>query len=932
MNQEKNEIIQEVSSKLSDSQNKSELTSIISELYDQKEELSQKLKKEKFNLQQRNHELSVLYHTSSALNYSLNMSEIKKILMDSLYTVLQYDFCSIYLQDFSDQEEFHYRNSPHLPQNSIKSTIENIYHAIECFTQNKIDTQSIKISDETIPTDDALQIEKDDFEHVSFVNIPLTFKGSIKGVLSIYRLKEKAFSREKINFAYTIANQISTIMARLKQLIENEKQRITHFVDHLQDAVVVIGKNKKLISINLQAKIILGLHIDTSTKDLFKKLKDIGIDQLVEDSISEKEIISSKEVNITIGKKENTFLANIDPIPSGKENFISGSVIILRDISYLKKIEKEKTKKIAVINKARELINSIGNQQNLFSILGDYILNVANAHMGALFLLERENLAIKSSWVLPSEDSTAYISELEANFPDSLEYINIQKGKRLLSHAMTIPECVVLKDFELKKNFLMLEENDVSAEDEETDIILKNLITIPLLTKEKTIGMLILIKKEEEESQAISKDDIETLETIASLAASALENAKLVQKTLQEQKIHQELKVAHEIQSRILPKKLPQAKNFDFGGISIPAHGIGGDYYDFFSINRAEDHLIGVALVDVIGKGIPAALITIMLKSILQMSVTDQNSAKEVIESINTTVLNESAISKFVPMFYTIIDDDTRVVKYTNAGHEMPLYYKAREDDFEKLDTDGFPVGGFEDVDYEEKTIMMEPGSIICMATDGIVEARNPEGEDFGEDRFKSIIKKYRHLPANKIVDKIYTHVTDFIKDAPQHDDFTVVVIKSKEEMGPNSSISSNVIWEQSIDVTSDTKYVKVVRDIVGEGTSKLNFDESTVYDLKLAVNEAHANIIRHAYMNEKNQPISFKITVYEDRVVYNFKDKGKTFGELAIKQTRSLDDFQGNGLGVFLIKRVMDDVTYDITPGEGTELTMVKFNDTDNL
>ena len=107
-----------------------------------------------------------------------------------------------------------------------------------------------------------------------------------------------------------------------------------------------------------------------------------------------------------------------------------------------------------------------------------------------------------------------------------------------------------------------------------------------------------------------------------------------------------------------------------------------------------------------------------------------------------------------------------------------------------------------------------------------------------------------------------------------------------------------------------------------------LNFDESTIYDLKLAINEAHANIIKHAYMEDKNSPICFKVTVYKDRIIYNLKDQGKTYGELAIKQTRSLDDFQGNGLGVFLIKRVMDEVTYNISPGEGTELIMVKFDD----
>lgn len=906
-------------------QEKDFIVKTIANLINQNNMLHYKFEQEKYKLKQRNHELSVLYNTSSALGYFLSYEEISFLTLESLYPILNYEFCSIFLYNSPDRHRLYMKLSPYLQKSFVKELQKNVFNNAETFLQKQINSAAVITVSEQISEDEAVEINGYTQNIKSFLNIPLSFKGEIIGLACICSIRDKAFSREKISFAYTMANQTATVVGRLNQLVESEKKRISHLIEQLEDAIIVIDADKQPLSLNNHARQLIGCD-ETNTHTKFMDLLNrLTTNETILNAVKHNTKLSGLEITLRKDGQDLIFLVNVDPIYSSDSNFFTGTAISLKDISYLKKIEKEKTEKIAIINKARELITSIANQEKLFSILGDYILNVANADMGALYLLHKNNLSTKSSWVLPIKDFTDGISEFEANFPESNEFITLTTGENLLKKTLQAKQTLIFRDIPLKKDFLM---HNASHDANEIDIVLKELITIPLLTKEKAIGILTVIRKNKPDVSEFSKEDIETLETIVSLSASAIENAYLYERTLNEQKMQQELKLAHEIQKRILPKKVPQSKNFEYGGVSIPARGIGGDYYDFFQVNKASTELTGITIVDVVGKGIPAALITIMIKSIIQMNVQGNASPKDVIKHINQAALNEPAITKFIPMFYCIVNDQTNNLTYTNAGHEVPMVFRARENEFFRLDTEGFPVGGMEDVDYEEKNLLLRPGDIVSISTDGIVEARNPDGEEFGTERLMKYIRMYKHLPANKIVDKIYTNLINFVKDAPQHDDITLVIVKAKDHHGENIKTSRTVIWEKELKINSATHHVKTVRDVVEEASKKLDFTTSTIYDIKLAVNEAQANIIKHAYNKAPDQPIEFKVTVFEDRIEYYFKDYGKTFGELSIKQTRSLDDFQGNGLGVFLIKSTMDEVTYNIDPGKGTELLMIKFSE----
>lgn len=771
-------------------QEKDLIIQTIANLVNENNLLHYKFEQEKLKLKQRNHELSVLYSTSSALGYFLSYQEIASLTIDSLYPILNYEFCSIFLFNCPDKHRLYIKQSPYLNKTFVKELLANVFNNAETFLQKKINQSRVKISSEQINPDEALDLKGLNQKVKSFLNIPLSFKGEIIGIACVCSIRDKAFSREKISFSYTMANQTATVIGRLNQLVESEKKRISHLIEQLEDTIMILDKDKQPLSLNKQARNLLGCTENTYHEKFIQLLDNLSINKFIDEAIQNNTKISGVEVTIRKNDEDLIFLVNIDPIFSSDSNFFSGVAISLKDISYLKKIEKEKTEKIAIINKARELINSMANQEKLFSILGDYILNVANADMGALYLLDKNVLTTKSSWVLPIKDFAGYISEFEANFPESIEFITLTTGENLLKKTLQAKQTLIFKDIPLKKDFLMHKSGQDSAE---IDVVLKELITIPLLTKEKAIGILTVIRKDKAEVKEFSKEDIETLETIVSLSASAIENAYLYQRTLNEQKMQQELKLAHEIQKRILPKKVPINNNFEYGGVSIPARGIGGDYYDFYQVNKTNNNLTGVTIVDVVGKGIPAALITIMIKSIIQMSFQGNTSPKEVIKNINLAVLNEPAITKFVPMFYCIVNDENNEIKYTNAGHEVPMHYSARDNEFKKLDTDGFPVGGMEDIDYEENSVILGPGDIVSISTDGIVEARNPEGEEFGADRLMKYIKQYKHLPANKIVDKIYTHLINFVKDAPQHDDITLVIVKAKDHYGECIKTSNTI-------------------------------------------------------------------------------------------------------------------------------------------
>ena len=270
---------------------------------------------------------------------------------------------------------------------------------------------------------------------------------------------------------------------------------------------------------------------------------------------------------------------------------------------------------------------------------------------------------------------------------------------------------------------------------EQTELRIKSLLSVPMIIKGKMIGILSLFNKES--SDGFSEADQRLLTIIAGQSASVIENSRLFEEEKQLLQIQQELQVAREIQKNLLPKEIPQINGYDIYAMNIPAREVGGDYYDFIKISETKT---AIALGDVSGKGLPAAMLMANLQATLRGQLLFCDCAKECLKRANNLLYKSTDITKFVTLFFGILDTDNHSLTYCNAGHNSPIFLKG--DKKLELNKGGILLSCVEDSNYDEEEIKFEKGSTLFVFSDGITEAMNEAEEEFGEERLEKILRK----------------------------------------------------------------------------------------------------------------------------------------------------------------------------------------------
>ncbi|MFQ5675879.1 MAG: GAF domain-containing SpoIIE family protein phosphatase [bacterium] len=302
---------------------------------------------------------------------------------------------------------------------------------------------------------------------------------------------------------------------------------------------------------------------------------------------------------------------------------------------------------------------------------------------------------------------------------------------------------------------------------------IKSILSVPLLCKGSLIGVLNLFNKKVE--REFSKDDQRLLSIIASQSAQVIENARLYEQEKQLLQFEQELEMARSIQGRLLPKEFPNLKGFDVAGVSYAAKEVGGDYYDFIDLGNGK---LGIALGDVSGKGIPAALLMANLQATLRNQALSHGSTVECVEKANHFLYLNTESNKFATLFYGVLDCKKGSFNYVNAGHNFP-YHLLNNGRFNVLETGGLLVGMLPDSTYEQEKIQVSKGEVVVIYSDGITEAESESDELFGEERLQRIIKESKELGSADIMNRIYEEIKAFQGDRKQTDDITLVVIKA---------------------------------------------------------------------------------------------------------------------------------------------------------
>jgi sigma-B regulation protein RsbU (phosphoserine phosphatase) len=238
---------------------------------------------------------------------------------------------------------------------------------------------------------------------------------------------------------------------------------------------------------------------------------------------------------------------------------------------------------------------------------------------------------------------------------------------------------------------------------------------------------------------------------------------------------NRELERAQEVQERLFPQSCPPIAGFDYAGVCRPAGRVGGDYYDFIRLSATE---LGIAIGDVSGKGISAALLMATLRTYLHVQtrrrVTD---LADMMASLNRLVYESSAANRYATFFYAQYDASTHVLEYVNAGHQPPFVFRASRDGREvlRLDVGGPAVGLMPDGSYVAQRVTLDEGDVLLLFTDGISEAMNAAGEEWGDERLMQVTQANRSLPARQLIDRIIGASGDFVAGAAQYDDMTLI-------------------------------------------------------------------------------------------------------------------------------------------------------------
>ena len=304
-----------------------------------------------------------------------------------------------------------------------------------------------------------------------------------------------------------------------------------------------------------------------------------------------------------------------------------------------------------------------------------------------------------------------------------------------------------------------------------TEIKVKSLLSVPMIIKGKMIGILSLFNKES--NSGFTEADQRLLSIIAAQSANVIENSRLFEEEQKLKLIQKEINVASEIQKNLLPREIPPIKNYDIYAVNMPAWEVGGDYYDFIKISETKT---AIALGDVSGKGLPAAMLMANLQATLRGQLLFSSCVKDCIERANNLLHKSTSVSKFVTLFFGVLDTDVNTFTYCNAGHNIPIFLQGGKRD--DLNKGGIILSWKENANYEEEEIIFEKGSVLCVYSDGVTEAKNKNEEEFGEERLFDLINKKSDLTSQHLVTEILIDLNKFAAGTSQSDDITLLIIK----------------------------------------------------------------------------------------------------------------------------------------------------------
>lgn len=417
--------------------------------------------------------------------------------------------------------------------------------------------------------------------------------------------------------------------------------------------------------------------------------------------------------------------------------------------------EKSPLERLELLYQLSQAFNSTLDLDEVLDRVIDEVIITTRAERGFVMLRnEQGNLEFK---VARGLDQTT-ISEPK-----------FQVSRSIVERVASEGEAILTSDAQMDERF--------SARQSVVILGLRSILCVPLRLKDRTLGVVYVDNRMQ--AGIFTHSDLELLTAIASSAAAAIENARLYIVAVEKARMERELQVAREVQISLLPDSVPELPNWSFSGRWLPAREVAGDYYDFFPLNGDQENpTLGIVLGDVTDKGMPAALFMAVTRSTVRASMDEASSAADGMRHANHLICEDSSHSMFVTLFFAHLDPQDASLVYVNAGHNPPLFYQAATGSLTPLTRTGMAMGVNIHANYTEARLVMAPGDFILMYTDGITDAINIHGQEFGMSGIEQVLLAQSQGSADQIMLALEQALHDFCGESLPFDDVTMVLLK----------------------------------------------------------------------------------------------------------------------------------------------------------
>ena len=382
---------------------------------------------------------------------------------------------------------------------------------------------------------------------------------------------------------------------------------------------------------------------------------------------------------------------------------------------------------------------------------------------------------------------------------------------------------------------------------------------------------------------------------------------KLMKKTLEQERLGSELRIAKDIQTQMLPRENSNTRSdVDIYGALEPAREVGGDLYDFF----IRDEKLFFCIGDVSGKGVPSAMLMAVTHSLFRSASAHENNPARMMQNINETCCHGNESNMFVTFFIGVLDLPTGRLRYCNAGHDKPVLTVGGQVSQEERKPN-LPLGVFEDVKYDVHECQLPAGATLFLYTDGLTEAMDSQHKMFGMDRLLGVLQTGAETP-QALLQKMTDAVARFTKDAEQSDDLTMLAIHYTPK-------TEKDILSETLTLKNDARQVGQLSSFIKDVMGRVQLDSRLAGEIRLAVEEAVVNVMEYAYPAGVEGNVTVDAMYDGHRVKFVISDAGVAFDPTKATDadtTLSAEDRPIGGLGILLVRRLMDSTNYERVDG----------------